>query len=494
MRLEGRGIGKRFGRTVALDDVSFVLEPGRVHALVGENGAGKSTLLKIMGGAIARDSGSLQLDARPYAPRSALAARALGVALIFQELTISPTLSVAENVHIDRLAHHRNRFGLLSRRRLNEATRLLLERLELDLDPDLPAGELDPGQMKCVEICRALAVEPEVVLLDESTAFLNHAEARSVIRAMGNLREQGLAVAFVSHHLDEVFEVADELTVLKDGAFVAHHERDAITESELHAEMVGRDLAGELYPTRRTRSSEEIVLSVNAARIGPDTEPFDLAVHAGEVLGIAGLKRAGGDQLVEALAGDRALAGGRLALRGRPLESRSPADAWARGVAYLPGDRTGQGLIPAFSVSDNVTLASRPGGAFGLTDRAEARRQTMSTIAELHIRTESPDTPVESLSGGNMQKVLLGKCLVTRPDLLVLNNPTRGVDLGARQEIYRTLRRLADEGRAIVLLGEDLLELLGLCERIAVFRAGELVALHGNDGTLTESELVADML
>ncbi len=494
MLLEAENICKSFGSTVALHDVPITLRPGRIHALVGENGAGKSTLMKALAGAVRRDSGEIRLDGTPFNPASAAEARARGVALVFQELTISPSLSVAENIFIDRLAQFRSTFGLISRRRLNEAAREVLDRLHLDIDPDTEARELDLGQMKSIEICRGLSVSPKIILLDESTAFLNYTEVRSVLETMTRLRAHGIAVAFVSHHLDEVFEVADDLTVLKDGKFVGHYEHGDVSTRQLHDLMVGRELAHDLFPPRRpVMADARPVLTIRNARTRPSSPSYDLDLRCGEILGVSGLKSAGGERLIEALAGDRPMPDAQIKLSDRPVRLRTPHDSWSRRIAYLPGDRGGQGLITRFTITDNVSMSVLPRrGPF--FDTAVARQLAQQAIAQLEIKAEGADTIVETLSGGNMQKVLLGKCLASNPVVLLMNNPTRGVDLGARQEIYRTLGALAGEGLGIVIVSEDLPELIGLSHRIAVFRHGRLEILMENDPPVSENALIARMI
>jgi len=494
MRLEACNISKRYGNTVALRGVPLSLEPGRVHALVGENGAGKSTLLKICAGVERQSRGEVLLDDEPFNPGSAHEARADGVALVFQELTVSQTLTVAENIFIDRLAEFKNAFGLVSTRRLNEVAAGLLQRLDLDIDPGTVAGSLDFGQMKCVEVCRALSVNPSIVLMDESTAFLNYTEVRAVLAVIARLRNEGIAVAFVSHHLNEVFEVADELTVLKDGAHVGTYLRDEVTQDQLHAAMVGRELADDLYPSCLPQPvAAKPLLSMQNVRLQKESPPLDLTLQAGEILGIAGLKGAGGEFLLEALAGDRKLFSGTIALEGKDITLSSPCNAWANGIAFLPGDRTGQGLITSFSIVENISMSVRPciGPFF---DFARADQLAREAITTLTIKADGPRITVDSLSGGNMQKVLLGKCLASTPNILLLNNPTRGVDLGARQEIYRVLVKLIEQGIGILLVSEDLPELLGLSHRIATFRRGQLEAVLANDASLTETDLVSRMI
>ena len=472
MRLVASGIEKRYGRTRALGGVSVTLESGRVHALVGENGAGKSTLLKILAGAEAADRGTMRLDDRPYAPRDARAAAAQKVALVFQEVTINPSLSVAENVFIDRLREF-SRFGIVDRRALERRAQEILDGFSAGIDVRTDIRRLDHGKWKCIEIARALSHAPRVLFLDEATAFLNHQEVDAVLAAILALKRSGLTVAFVSHHLSEVRAVADRLTILKDGLSAGDFASHELDDDEIHAHMVGRDMSGRLFPERVASRAGASAMALQAVSAGADLQDVTLDIRQGEILGVAGLKGGGGEALLETLAGERPVDGGELKFAGQHFAPGSPADAWQAGVAYVPGDRTGEGLVTEFSVLDNLVMAHPPHrGPF--FDSASARRLADELIARLSIKVGAPDDPCKSLSGGNLQKVVLGKCIARRPQLLLLNNPTRGVDIGARVEIYRTIRELADAGLAVVIVSDDLPELIGLSERLVVMRGGRI--------------------
>jgi ABC-type sugar transport system ATPase subunit len=490
VQILARDIARRYGNTTALAGVSITLEAGTVHALVGENGAGKSTLLKILAGAERPDSGSMLIDGAAYAPRSLAEAAQAGVALVFQEITINTSLSIAENVFAGRLSRFR-RGGLLMQGALQRAAQTILDSFSAGISVRQPLGALDLGQWKCIEIARALAAEPRAVLFDESTAFLNHHEVDVVLAAMRALKTRGLAVAFVSHHLAEVSAVADRLTILKDGAKVGDFAAGELDRDEIQHRMVGRDLSQGLFPVRLRTAERHPVLSLDKVA-GERLAPISLAVHAGEILGIAGLKGAGGERILDIIAGAKRPSAGELRLAEEPLRPRTPAQAWRRGIAYVPGDRTAEGLIVEASVLDNLVMAGPPRrGPF--FDRGRARDIARKLIARLQIKTSSEKARTGSLSGGNLQKVVLGKCLATDPRVLLLNNPTRGVDVGARAEIYRSLREAADGGLAILLVSEDLNELIGLSDRILVMRGGALAAVIDDPVTTTQDAIVRHM-
>ncbi len=491
MQMVAQNVSRSFGSTRALDDVSVTLDPGFVHALVGENGAGKSTLLKILAGAERADGGQVLLDGQPFAPRSLREATERGVGLVFQEITINPALSVAENVFLGRLRRFR-RAGLLSNRRLERAAQEVLDSFSAGISVSQPLGSLDLGQWKCIEIARALASRPKVLLLDESTAFLNHREVDSVLSAMASLKREDMVVAFVSHHLAEVERVADRLTILKDGRKVGDFDAARISRDEIQARMVGRGVSTTAPAKDPARLQGEPVFSADAIASLPRLAPMSLALRRGEVVGLAGLKGAGGERLLELVAGVAGPDGGSMALAGTPYRARRPAAAWRQGVAYLPGDRTAEGLILDASVLDNLLMA-RPPRRGPFFDRRRASRSATDLIARLRIKTSSKDARSGLLSGGNLQKVVLGKCLAIRPSLLLLHNPTRGVDVGARMEIYRILRDEAAAGLAILVLSEDLNELTSLSDRILVMRRGEVAFQIDDPSRATEDDIIRHM-
>jgi ABC-type sugar transport system ATPase subunit len=493
MELRADGISKRFGNTRALSGVSARLTSGRIHALAGENGAGKSTLLKILAGVETPDEGTLQIDGAPYAPRSLRDAEQRGVALVFQELTINPSLGIAENIYIDRLRHFTGRFGLLNESRLQRAAQEIIDRLDLGISVRQSISTLDLGQLKCLEICRALSSNPSLILLDEATAFLGRREVAAVLEVMRTLRDSGLTLAFVSHHIHEVLEVADCVLILKDGHFVAELDEDAMSADIIHAQMVGRAVSADMYPPRPAPRPRRPVLELQGVMPGAADTPTDLTLHEGEIVGLAGLRGAGGEDLIAVVAGDRLPAAGRMRLQDAPYAPRYPGDAWARKVAHLPGDRAREGLIGSFSVLDNLVMAVRPRrGPF--FDQKAATRIAEEAVRALSIKVSAVSASCLTLSGGNLQKVLLGKCLAAHPVVLLLNQPTRGVDVGAREDIYRVIRAMADGGMAVLMLSEDLPEVLGLSDRVVVMRRGAVSGQFDLNAPCTEEDVVRCMV
>jgi ABC-type sugar transport system ATPase subunit len=491
VQIVATNVSRAFGSTKALVDVSVTLHGGAIHALVGENGAGKSTLLKILGGAESLDAGAVTIDGEAYSPRSLSEATARGVGLVFQEITINPSLTVAENVFAGQLRRFR-RAGLLTEKTLASAAQTLLDSFSAKISVRRPLSSLDLGQWKCIEIARALSTQPQAILFDESTAFLNHREVEVVLNAMRALKAQGLAVAFVSHHLAEVGAVADRLTILKDGHKVGDFEAGELDREQIQSRMVGRDMSKGIYPPRPDAVDGPPALTLTNVSAGPRLAPLSLTVREGEIVGVAGLKGAGGERLLEVVAGVELPSGGEIRIGAEFGAARSPADGWAKGVAYLPGDRTAEGLIVSASVLDNLVMA-RPPRRGPWFDRRRAGELAMRMILALHIKASSVGAPTNSLSGGNLQKVVLGKCLAVSPRILLLNNPTRGVDVGARLEIYRSLRESAAKGLAVLLVSEDLNELIGLSDRIVVMRAGVVAAQIDDVSRASEDALIRHM-
>ncbi len=491
MNLTATSIVKTYGGTVALNNVGLELVPGEIHALVGENGAGKSTFLKILAGVESPDSGSMALDDMPYAPTSIKDAEHRGVALVFQEVTINTSLGIAENIFIDRLRSF-TRMGTLDVGAMRRRAQDILDSFSADISVKQNLMSLDLGKWKCIEIARALSLSPKFLFLDESTAFLNHREVDVVLSAMRNLKTHGIGVAFVSHHLNEVKEVADSLTILKDGRWVGHYRASEITTDEIQQKMVGRDLSGGIFPPKAAAGTRAPVFSMTGLSTTPRLEVDSLTLHKGEIFGVAGLKGAGGVEILEIVAGAKIPEAGTMTLKGMPYKPSSPKDAWNAGIALVPGDRTREGLLMDFSVMDNLVLPKPPRrGIF--FNHAAAAHMAEEMVRRILIKTKSIRSICRSLSGGNLQKVVLAKCLSVKPDILLLDNPTRGVDVGARLEIYRIIRELADQGMAILMVSEDMPELLGLSDRLLVLRAGKITRLIENESEMSENEIVRHM-
>ncbi len=495
MLLEASGIVKSFGPTVALSRGSVTLRSGEIHALVGENGAGKSTLFKVIAGHERGDSGTVTIDGERFSPATPLEAARRGVAMVMQELTISHALGVAENVFIDRLRDFTTRWGSIDRKKLSAAARAILEEIGSDISVEDDLAALELGQLKILEVARALSYRPRVLLLDESTAFLNTTEIDELLRVMRILKSQGLVVGFVSHHLDEVQKVADRVTVLKDGAFVGEYATAEIDRSRLEALMVGREAVFEFASSAPAPSAEPI-LELSGVRFQgmPPGVHLDLVLHRTEILGLGGLQGSGGQALLEGIMGERGAVDGTMALAGRSFAPVDAHDAWKVGIAYLPGDRTGEGLIPDFTIQENVVMTSYPRiGPF--IDLARAHDAVGEAMVRFRIKAEEPSVRCAQLSGGNMQKTLLAKCLFARPRILLLNNPTRGVDVASRFEIYQLLRELVrEQGLSIIMLTEDLIELIGLSDRILVMNKGHIRAELRREDAPVESDVISHMV
>lgn len=464
-RLRMRGIAKAFGRNRALDGVDLEVMPGEVHALVGENGAGKSTLMKVLSGAHAPDAGELWIDGLPYAPRDPQEARARGVGMIYQELSVAPHLTVAENLV---LGAEPRRGPWMDRSAARELARRTLAGLgHGDIDVDAPAGTLSISQLQIVEIARSLALGCRVIVFDEPTSSLAQEDVRRLLDLIGQLAARGISVIYISHFLEEVRRLASRLTILRDGRSVGTHATADIADGAIVAAMVGRDVR-ELYP-RSPRVPGEVVLRGEVPGRGR------LELRRGEVLGICGLVGCGRTELLRGLFGLDP--GGRREVAGQPV-APGPRAAWAAGMGFVSENRKEEGLALALGIGDNVCLPSlRRLGRAGLVSPAERSRRTLRWIRELGIRCEGPDQPVGRLSGGNQQKAALARLLEAESDILLLDEPTRGIDIAAKARIYQAVDQLVTDPvrpRAVVMVSSYLPELLGTCDRIAVMGRGGL--------------------
>ena len=473
------GLTKRYGATLALDDVDLELRPGEVHALIGENGAGKSTLLGIVAGALRPDRGTMQMDGQPYAPSSPLEARARAIALIHQELSLCPHLSVAENLL---LGVEPSRWGWIDRAAARRRALGLLEQFgHAEIDLDAPVGALSVATRQVVEICRALAWDARVLLMDEPTSSLQRADVDRLFALIRRLAAQGIAVVYISHFLEEVREIAGRYTVLRDGRSVDAGEIAHASAGHLIAQMVGRPMGG-LFPARAPTSDGEVVLTVRDLAAPPMLRHASFELRRGEILGLAGLAGSGRTELVRALFGLEPRARGAISLQGRAhaVQGAKPGQRIDQGLGYLSEDRTREGLALPLSIADNVTAtrvsayARRPGW---LDLRAQAAA-TRRWIAALSIRAKSALEPVRALSGGNQQKVVIARLLHQDAGVLLLDEPTRGIDVGSRAQIYHTIARAATDGKAVLLVSSYLPELFGLCHRLGVMSRGRLSAVR----------------
>jgi len=475
------GIEKRFPGVRALRGVDLEVRAGEVHALMGENGAGKSTLMKILAGAERPDAGRIEQDGREVRIANPAEARRLGIAMIYQELCLVPHLSVAENVFLGR-EPVRGPLRLLDRARLRRDTAAILERLRIPIDPDRPVGELSVAARQMVEIARALSVDSRVLIMDEPTAPLNEPEVETLFRLIRALASRGVAVLYITHRLDEVQRVADRVTVLRDGERVGTSEAGALPRAELVRLMVGREITEE-FPAREVRVEGE-ALEVRGLRRAGRLHGIDLTLRRGEVVGVAGLIGAGRTRLARTIFGAEPRDAGEVLVHGRPVVLRSPRDAIRAGIGFVPEDRQGEGLVPERAVRENLTLPHLTRerglvGPFGWVRRRREAELAEGVARDLRIRADALEGPVKELSGGNQQKVLLARWLLSGARVLLVDEPTRGVDVGARVEIYRLLNRMAAEGVGILLFSSDLPEVLGMSDRVAVMREGRITGVLG---------------
>ncbi len=477
IRLQMRDVCKRFGATVALEDVSIEVAAGQVLALVGENGAGKSTLMKVCSGAVKADSGQMWLDGAPYRPSNPLEARRAGVAMIYQELSLTPHLNVQENIM---LGMEPATLGVVRWKQVRQrAIEAIKEFDNPELTPDARVSNLSVGSQQLVEIARALAIGCRVLVLDEPTSSLTQQDVERLFEIIGRLKQQGKAIVYISHFIEEVKRVADKVTVLRDGRAVGKSDVDAITIDEIVALMVGRQVE-ELYP-RSGRQAGEVILEIEDLAGLEKPKSASLELHRGEVLGIAGLVGAGRTELLRSLFGLEPVRRGRIRL-GVYTGPASPVRRWMQGAGLLSEDRKEEGLAVSLSVADNVTLSKLRGfGPFGLVLPSRQDKATRRWLEGLDIRCLGPRQSVSSLSGGNQQKVALARLLQHDVDVLLLDEPTRGIDVAAKALVYKLINALATgsptEGRkpkAVLMVSSYLPELMGVCDRVAVMCRGKL--------------------
>ncbi len=492
MKLVAEKICKTFGATVALDHVSVTFCSGEVRAVVGENGAGKSSLLKMISRVHNMDSGTVTLDGCAFKARNHIEAAQKGIAYVFQETTVNPYLTVAENVFIDRLRNFRDRFGLIQYKRLFAEAQEIFRKIGVEVDASANTSDLNLGQWKIIEIARALSYDPKVIFFDESTAYLNNEEITSFLSVIKHLKETGLAIGFVSHHMEEIFEIADVMTVMRDGKWIADLVVKDTNIEEVQRLMVGRTI-GDIYPTKATEAQLKEAIKVNRLSRGKTLRKVTFDLKQGEILGIGGLKGSGGEEILGILSGDVNEYEGEVIVNNQPYRPSTPADAVKQGVAMVPGERMLEGLIADFSVKDNVNMGAIPRKGLWVDGRAEEAIAN-DMIVRVSIKADGVNAVCSTLSGGNMQKVVIGKCLATDPNVILLNNPTRGIDVGARHEIYQLIRRLSRQGKSILLLTEDLNELIGLCDRCFIMRRGEISRFYGFGDAPTEESIVSYMI
>ncbi len=492
--LEMRGVSKSFFGIKALRAVDLTVYAGEIHALMGENGAGKSTLMKILSGAYRPDpGGEIRIEGQPVRIEGPLGGRAAGISIIYQELSLAPNLTVAENIYLGREV---SSSGLLARGAMREGVGPILQRLGADFSPSTLVAHLSMGQRQLVEIARALHARSKILIMDEPTTALSAGESERLFALIRQLRAEGLAIIYISHRMDEVYALGDRVTVLRDGRLVGSLDKADIRADTIVRLMVGRDVSS-FYKKEHDPDSgrgHPVLAAIDMAD-GQRVKGCSLTVHAGEVVGLAGLIGAGRTELALLIIGVGTRTSGRVEVEGHEVNIRTPGEALEAGVAYLTEDRKALGLFLDMSCLDNINLAVLGHDAkLGcILDRDKARDRANKAFASLNIRAANVGVSTGALSGGNQQKVLLSRLLAIAPKVLILDEPTRGVDVGAKSEIYSIIDNLAKSGTAILVISSDLPEIIGICDRVIVMRAGRIAGevARGPNSPLTQEEIMA---
>jgi ribose transport system ATP-binding protein len=475
------GLRKAYPGVLALSDFHMDVRPGEVIGLVGENGAGKSTMMKILGGVVAPDRGSIEIDGVPYDALTVGGSIRAGIAFVHQELNLFDNLDVASNIYIGREPRKAGFLQLVDNEKLHRTVKPYLDRLGANFSPSTLVSHLSLAQQQMVEIAKALSFNSRLVILDEPTSSLPIAEAEKLLQVIESLKAEGIAVIFISHRLNEIVEACDRVVVLRDGKMVGTLEGDAITHDAMVKLMVGRDLRVSYTPPNVTRGA--VMLSADKVRTGtyPNRE-VSLDLHAGEILGLAGLVGAGRTELARTLFGIDSTHGGTLALEGQPIRIRHSADAVDAGIFLVPEDRKGAGLLLDLPITENISLpnllAYSPNR---IVSRDAEAKQAEQSKRELDIRAADMNVRAGSLSGGNQQKVVLAKWLAMKPRVIIFDEPTRGIDVGAKSEIYKLMRELADRGVAVLMISSDMEEVIGVSDRVAVMHEGHITGILNRD-------------
>ena len=467
--LRMQGITKRFPGVVALQGVSLSLKPGEVLALMGENGAGKSTLMKILGGVQLPNEGEISIDGKPVVLSGVREAKKHGIALIHQELMLAPNLDITSNIFLGNEAAPGGLLGPLNRPKMNARAAELIARVGLRMPVTTPVSRLTAGQMQMVEIAKALSVSARIIIMDEPTSSLASAESEQLFKIIHQLRRDGIGIIYISHRMGEVMMLSDRITVLRDGRYVGDLERAEASHDKIVAMMVGRELKNQYFPEKKDRTSGATSLEVEALVVPGAPDGASFSARKGEILGFAGLIGAGRTELMEAIFGVTPALSGKMRLEGQSYEPHTARDAIAAGVYLAPEDRKKHGLVLPMSVAQNTSLPNVGSyAAFGWLDRKTEQRVAEDGVKRLRTKTPSIRQPVVNLSGGNQQKVVLAKWLAMQPKILILDEPTRGIDVGAKAEIYRHMADLADQGITILMVSSDMEETIGMSDRVVV--------------------------
>ena len=478
--LRVKEISKSFSGVKALDNIHFDLRKGEVHALMGENGAGKSTFMKILIGLVTPDSGEILMEGNTMVGNNVNETLKKGISMIHQEILVIPELTVAQNIFLGREREVSGKSGILSGwlndLEINRQAATLLDRMGVNIAPKAKMKHLSVAQMQMVEIAKAVSNNAKVIIMDEPTSAISDKEVGTLFQIIRDLKAEGVGIIYISHKMDEIFRISDTITVLRDGKYVGTHHAAALDQNSLIAMMVGREI-DQMFPEATQPVGDEVISVQNLGKTGKFSN-ISFNVKSGEILGLAGLMGAGRTEIARAIFGLDQWDEGEITIKQSPLRARTPREAIDRGIGYVSEDRKGLGFIPRMSVKDNITLSSMGNHhKGGFIDTHSEQSVTEKMIADLKIKTAGTSQLVTYLSGGNQQKVVIGKVLLASPEIIILDEPTRGVDVGAKFEIYKLIRSLADRGMAIIMISSELPEILGLSDRILVLSKGKQTAL-----------------
>jgi ribose transport system ATP-binding protein len=485
VNIQMQNISKAFNGNAVLKNVQFSLQTGEVHALMGENGAGKSTLMKILTGVYTKDTGRILIDGTERSFKNAKEAEENGIAFIHQELNILPNLTVAENMFLGKELRY-GKTGVLRTREMNEKAEKQLASLGLHVKGSKLAGELSVGQQQLIEIGKALMTNAKVIIMDEPTAALTDREIETLFEVINRLRKEGVSFIYISHRMEEIFTICDAITILRDGEYVGMRLIPETSFDEVVSMMVGRSI-GERYP-ERTADLGETIFEVRGATKKGVFENVSFSIRKGEILGVAGLMGAGRTEIMKAIFGYDKLDSGQIFMNGQEIKIKSPIDAIRHGIAFITEDRKSEGLLLDFSIRENLTLTNfQRVSKSGVIQSSKEKEFTSSMMKKLNVKAAGSEQPVKSLSGGNQQKVVLAKWLGIEPKLLILDEPTRGVDVGAKKEIYSIMNELTAQGAAVIMVSSELSEILGMSDRVLVIHEGKAGGIVERSGATQES-------
>lgn len=471
MRIEMRGIDKSFGSNQVLKQAGFTLESGEVHALMGENGAGKSTLMKILTGVYTKDAGTVLVDGKEVNYKNPQEAEKAGIVFIYQELNVMFDLTVEENLFMGKEIH--GKFGICDKKAMQKKAQEALNILGVNISPKTVMAELSVGQQQMVEICKALMADAKVIIMDEPTAALTQSETVALFKVIESLRKKGVSMVYISHRMEEIFELCDRITVLRDGSYIGVKNIPETNMNEIVKMMIGREI-GERYPSRNVKIGKEVLKVKELTRKGTFHD-VNFSVRAGEVLGVSGLMGAGRTEIMQAIFGNLSYESGTIEIDGKEVKISNPRQAMEHGIGFITEDRKTEGLMLDKSIRENISLCNlRRISKSSVISREAEKNMVAEAIKDLHIKCFGSYHECNNLSGGNQQKVVLAKWILTNPKILILDEPTRGVDIGAKKEIYSIINKLAVQGVAIIMVSSELPEVLGMSDNIMVVREGEV--------------------